>query len=96
MTRPMFEHVALVGIGLIGSSISHAARRRGLAGTISGSARTQATVDTALVFSPSETAPVAPPPSDVMTGASFAFVTVTAIACSSNKAPVSVARTVTS
>ena len=48
MTRPMFEHVALVGIGLIGSSISHAARRKGLAGTISGSARTQATVDTAL------------------------------------------------
>ena len=48
MTRPMFEHVALVGIGLIGSSISHAARRKGLAGTISGSARTRATVDTAL------------------------------------------------
>ena len=48
MTRPMFEHVALVGIGLIGSSISHAARRKDLAGTISGSARTQETVDTAL------------------------------------------------
>jgi cyclohexadieny/prephenate dehydrogenase len=48
MTRPMFEHVALVGIGLIGSSISHAARRKGLAGTISGSARTRTTVDTAL------------------------------------------------
>ena len=44
----MFEHVALVGIGLIGSSISHATRRKGLAGTISGSARTKATVDTAL------------------------------------------------
>jgi cyclohexadieny/prephenate dehydrogenase len=48
MTRPMFEHVALVGIGLIGSSISHAARRKDLAGTISGSARTRTTVDTAL------------------------------------------------
>jgi cyclohexadieny/prephenate dehydrogenase len=48
MTRPMFEHVALVGIGLIGSSISHAARRKGLAGTISGSACTKTTVDTAL------------------------------------------------
>ncbi len=44
----MFEHVALVGIGLIGSSISHAMRRKGLAGTITGSARTKATVDTAL------------------------------------------------
>jgi cyclohexadieny/prephenate dehydrogenase len=48
MSRPMFEHIALVGIGLIGSSISHATRRKGLAGTISGSARTKATVDTAL------------------------------------------------
>jgi len=44
----MFEHVALVGIGLIGSSISHAMRRKGLAGTITGSARTKSTVDTAL------------------------------------------------
>ncbi len=44
----MFEHAALVGIGLIGSSISHAVRRKRLAGTITGSARTKATVDTAL------------------------------------------------
>ena len=48
----MFEHVALVGIGLIGSSISHAARRKGLAQTISGSARTKATIDTALKGGP--------------------------------------------
>ncbi len=48
MTKPMFERVALVGIGLIGSSISHAARRGGLAKEIVGSARTKATVDTAL------------------------------------------------
>ncbi len=48
MTRPLFEHVAIVGIGLLGSSNSHAARRKGLAGTISGSARTKTTVDTAL------------------------------------------------
>jgi cyclohexadieny/prephenate dehydrogenase len=48
MSRPMFEHVALVGIGLIGSSISHAMRRKGLAGAISGSARTKSTTDTAL------------------------------------------------
>jgi cyclohexadieny/prephenate dehydrogenase len=44
----MFERVALIGIGLIGSSISHAARRKGLAKEIVGSARTKATVDTAL------------------------------------------------
>jgi cyclohexadieny/prephenate dehydrogenase len=44
----MFERVALVGIGLIGSSISHACRRAGLARSIVGSARTPQTVETAL------------------------------------------------
>ncbi len=48
MTQPMFERVALLGIGLIGSSISHAMRRKGLAKEIVGSARTRATLDTAL------------------------------------------------
>ncbi len=47
-TQPMFQRVALIGIGLIGSSISHAARRAGLAKTIVGSARTPQTVETAL------------------------------------------------
>lgn len=32
--RPMFKRMALIGIGLIGSSISHAARRAGLVGEI--------------------------------------------------------------
>ncbi len=45
---PMFERIALIGIGLIGSSISHASRRAGLARSIVGSARTPATVETAL------------------------------------------------
>lgn len=45
---PMFERVALIGIGLIGSSISHACRRAGLARAIVGSARTPQTVETAL------------------------------------------------
>ena len=48
MTAPLFERVALIGIGLIGSSISHAMRRGGLARTIVGSARTAETRDTAL------------------------------------------------
>ena len=48
MTQPMFERVALIGIGLIGSSISHATRRNGLAKEIVGSARTKSTLDTAL------------------------------------------------
>lgn len=48
MTEPMFERIALIGIGLIGSSISHATRRAGLARTIVGSAKTAATRETAL------------------------------------------------
>ncbi|MEQ1695357.1 MAG: prephenate/arogenate dehydrogenase family protein [Hyphomicrobiaceae bacterium] len=48
VSGPLFQRVALIGIGLIGSSISHACRRGGLAASIVGSARTKATVDTAL------------------------------------------------
>jgi cyclohexadieny/prephenate dehydrogenase len=44
----MFEKVALIGIGLIGSSLSHAMRRAGLAGRIVASARTEATRQAAL------------------------------------------------
>ncbi len=39
----MFERVALIGLGLIGSSLSHIIRREGLAGHISGFARSAAT-----------------------------------------------------
>jgi cyclohexadieny/prephenate dehydrogenase len=39
----MFENVALLGLGLIGSSLSHAIRRGGLATTISGYARSAET-----------------------------------------------------
>jgi len=48
MTTPMFERVALIGIGLIGSSLSHAMRRGGLARTIVGHAQSEKTRDTAL------------------------------------------------
>jgi len=48
--EPMFANVALIGLGLIGSSISHAMRRKGLAGTITGSARTKATLETAMAL----------------------------------------------
>lgn len=47
MAAPIYERVALIGMGLIGSSISHAARRAGVVGSISGSARTTATLETA-------------------------------------------------
>ena len=45
---PMFRRVTLLGIGLIGSSLSHAMRRGGLAGSIVGHARTAETRATAL------------------------------------------------
>jgi cyclohexadieny/prephenate dehydrogenase len=44
MAAPQFNHVALIGLGLIGSSLSHAMRRRGLAKRISGAARSETTL----------------------------------------------------
>ena len=41
----LFERVALIGMGLIGSSLARVLRRDGLAGHIAASARTQATLD---------------------------------------------------
>lgn len=48
MVSMMFEKIALIGIGLIGSSISLACRRAGIAKSIVGSARTEQTLNTAL------------------------------------------------
>lgn len=48
MTTPLFERIALIGIGLIGSSISHAARRAGIAKSIVGHAKSEATRAAAL------------------------------------------------
>jgi cyclohexadieny/prephenate dehydrogenase len=45
--QPMFERAALIGLGLIGSSLSHAMRRKGLARRIAGNARTAETRETA-------------------------------------------------
>ena len=47
-TQPLFEKVAVIGLGLIGSSLCHVMKREGLAGSIAGSARTRKTLDTAL------------------------------------------------
>lgn len=44
----MFKKIALVGLGLIGSSLCHVIRREGLAGTISGHARSAETRATAM------------------------------------------------
>ncbi len=43
MRKPQFERVALIGIGLIGSSLAHVLRRDGLAGEIVACARKEAT-----------------------------------------------------
>ena len=43
MSSPHFKRVALIGLGLIGSSLSHVMRQRGLAEHISGYARSEAT-----------------------------------------------------
>jgi cyclohexadieny/prephenate dehydrogenase len=48
MTAPVFERVALIGLGLIGSSLSHAMRRAALARSIVGHAKTEKTRDAAL------------------------------------------------
>jgi len=47
MSDGRFERIALVGVGLIGSSIALAARKAGLVGTIAGAARTGKTIETA-------------------------------------------------
>ena len=46
--NPAFDHVALIGLGLIGSSLSHVIRKKGLARRISGYARSEATRSKAL------------------------------------------------
>jgi cyclohexadieny/prephenate dehydrogenase len=42
-SKPLFEKMALIGIGLIGSSMAHGARGQGLVGEISGYARREET-----------------------------------------------------
>ena len=48
MSEPVFNRVALIGLGLIASSMSHAMRWKGLAGEIVGHARSAETRATAL------------------------------------------------
>ena len=43
MTQPMFEKIALIGIGLIGGSIALEARKRGLARSIVAATRSPET-----------------------------------------------------
>ena len=45
--KPLFGKIALIGLGLIGSSLSHVIRREGLAKTISGASRSRETIERA-------------------------------------------------
>jgi len=47
MTKPLFETVALIGIGLIGSSLARVIRAEGLAGHVVVATRSEATLDAA-------------------------------------------------
>lgn len=49
-TTPVFRRLALLGIGLIGSSVARACRKHGLAGEIVGHARRQETRDEAMAL----------------------------------------------
>jgi len=79
MSGPMFQRVALIGIGLIGSSISHAMRRRNLAGTIVGSAKTEKTREIALRLG--LVAEVFEDPADAVKGADLVILCVPVGAC---------------
>ena len=47
MSEPLFQRVALIGLGLIGSSLARVIKREGLAGHVAGTARSQKTRDKA-------------------------------------------------
>jgi cyclohexadieny/prephenate dehydrogenase len=48
MSAPLFHRIALIGLGLIGSSLARVIKREGLADHIAGTARSQRTRDKAL------------------------------------------------
>jgi cyclohexadieny/prephenate dehydrogenase len=48
MSERLFDKVALIGLGLEGSSLARVIKREGMAGHIAGCARTQATLDKAM------------------------------------------------
>lgn len=48
MTQPLFQRMAVIGMGLIGGSLALAAKQAGLVGNVVGCARRQASIDKAL------------------------------------------------
>jgi len=73
-TEPMFGKVALIGLGLIGSSLSHVMRREGLAERISGSARSDATLRRAAELGLADE--LSQDPAEAVRGADLVFLNV--------------------
>ena len=69
---PLFERVALIGLGLIGSSIGHVVKREGLAGHVVGHARTAETRAKALEIGFVDS--VAEDPGDAVDGADLVML----------------------
>ncbi len=71
---PPFGKVALIGLGLIGSSLSHVMRRESLAGTISGSARSRETLERAAQLGLADA--LTPDPAEAVRDADLVFLNV--------------------
>ncbi|MGI9525361.1 MAG: prephenate/arogenate dehydrogenase family protein [Hyphomicrobiaceae bacterium] len=79
MTNQKFEKIALIGLGLIGSSITHAVRRGGLAKTLTGTARTPKTREAAIRLGLVDT--VSASPRDAVEGADLVILCVPVGSC---------------
>ncbi len=72
MSTPMFQRMAFIGIGLIGSSLAHVVRRDGLAGEIAVAARKQETLDAAMRLGLADT--VTTDPAEAARDADIVFI----------------------
>jgi cyclohexadieny/prephenate dehydrogenase len=74
MAEPVFERIALVGIGLIGSSLARVIRREGLAGSLAISTRSRPTLDRARELGLGDSYDV--DPAEAVAGADLVIVSV--------------------
>ena len=70
--KPLFKRMALIGIGLIGSSLARRVKRDGLAGHIAVSARTQSSLDKAEKLGFADSVSLAP--AEVVIGADLVML----------------------
>ena len=68
----LFQRIALIGVGLIGSSLAHVIRRDGLAGEVVGCARSQATRDAVIRLGLAQR--VTADPADAVAGADLVVI----------------------